>query len=367
MNKNYFIFYVFLFQFNSGCRQADTKTKGAPQATPYTFDVISEVKALPVINQHASGTCWAFSTTSFLESEINRIKGEWIDLSEMYFVRNAYIFKTRNYIMRQGTARFTEGGCNHDPLITLAEYGLVPQAFYTGHVNGDTIYDHRKLIKKLEPKLKSYADPKNKLGTGWKTDIPVILDDFMGKTPGAFFYTENHYTPMSFLGHTLLNPDDYINISSFTHAPLDQPFILNIPANWANEMYYNLSLEEYMANIDHALDSGYSLTIDLDMSEKGFSINHGIAILAPGTIVTSESRQSDFENFVTTDDHNMHLLGKVKDQRGDVYYKCKNSWGQSLGIGGFFYLSASYVKMKSISVLLHKEGLTDVTRKKLRL
>jgi bleomycin hydrolase len=367
MNKSFLIFYVFLFHFSFGCGQADTQAKIASQATPYTFTTISEVKALPVINQHASGTCWAFSTTSFLESEIIRIKGESIDLSEMYFVRNAYIFKTRNYVMRQGTARFTEGGCNHDPLITLSEFGLMPQAVYTGHVNNDTIYDHRNLIKKLEPKVKSYANPENKLGTGWKTEVPAILDDFIGKTSDTFSYAGNHYTPLSFLTYARLNPDDYINITSFTHAPFYKPFVLNIPANWTNEKYYNVSLEEYIANIDHALDAGYSLTIDLDMSEPGFSINRGIAYVAPNTTVTPESRQSDFENFITTDDHNMHLVGKVKDQHGDVYYKCKNSWGPSLGIGGFFYLSASYVKMKSISVLLHKDGLMEATRRKLGL
>jgi bleomycin hydrolase len=367
MNRNYLIFYACLFQFSSSCGQADTKAKLAPQAISYIFTSIKEVPALPVSNQHASGTCWAFSTTSFLESEILRVKGEFIDLSEMYFVRNAYIFKTRNYVMRQGTARFTEGGCNHDPLITLAEFGLLPQAVYTGHVNGDTIYDHRKLIKKLESSVKKYANPANKLGIGWKTDVPAILDEFTGKTTDSFSYAGKLYSPVSFLAYTKLNPDDYINITSFTHVPFDQPFVLNIPANWVNKMYYNVSLEEYMANIDHALDAGYSLTIDLDVSERGFSFNRGIAVVSPNTVITPESRQSEFENFITTDDHNMHLVGKAKDQRGDVYYKCKNSWGPSLGIGGFFYLSAAYVKMKSISVLLHKEGLTETTRDKVRL
>jgi bleomycin hydrolase len=354
-----------LLQLFTACGKINTRGEAVQQINSHTFSPLMEIPSLPIINQHASGTCWAFSTTSFLESEILRVLGDSIDLSEMYFVRNAYIGKTRNFVMRQGTARFTEGGCNHDPLLSLSELGLLPQAAYTGHVNGDTIYDHRKLVEKLEPKVKAYANPGNKLGTAWKTEIPAILDEFIGKTPGNFTYRGNQYTPVSFFSHTRLQPADYINITSFTHVPVDRSFILNIPANWANESYYNVSLEEYMANIDHALETGYSLTIDLDISEPGFSIRNGVAIILPEEIITPDIRQSDFENFNTTDDHNMHLVGKVKDQHGNIYYQCKNSWGPSLGRNGFIYLSAPYVKKKSISVMVHKDGLTEITKQKL--
>lgn len=243
----------------------------------------------------------------------------------------------------------------------------MPQTVYTGHVNGDTIYDHRKLIKKLESRVKVYADPTNKLGIGWKSEVPALLDEFMGKIPITFSYAGNQYAPVSFLAYTQIQPTDYVNVTSFTHVPIDKPFILNIPANWANQTYYNVSLDEYMAIIDHALDIGHSLTIDVDMSEPGFSIRQGIALFSPEKTVTPEMRQAEFENFNTTDDHNMHLVGKVKDQHGDVYYKCKSSWGPSLGRAGFMYLSSDYVKIKSISVMLHKDGLMEGIKQKLRL
>jgi len=367
MKHYYLIFCAVLSALFPGCVKTNTRTTANQPVISYTFYPIVEIPALPVSNQHASGTCWAFSTTSFLESEILRIKGDSVDLSEMYFVRNAYIWKTRNFVMRQGTARFSEGGCNHDPLITLTEFGLMPQTAYTGHVNGDTIYDHRELLEKMEPKVKAYANPANKLGPGWKGEVPVVLDEFIGKPPGTFSYAGNQYTPAGFLAYTQLRDNDYINITSFTHTPPDRPFILNIPANWANEIYYNLSLEEYVANIDHALEAGYSLTIDIDVSESGFSFGRGIAVISSGDTITPELRQSEFENFNTTDDHNMHLVGKAKDQCGDIYYKCKNSWGPASGKGGFFYLSVPYVKMKSISVMLHKDALTEATKQKLRL
>jgi bleomycin hydrolase len=360
--------------------QENMQPTAKPQSN-YQFTVLREVPTLPVINQHASGTCWAFSTTSFLESEIIRIKGERIDLSEMFFVRDAYIIKSQNYIMRQGAARFSEGGLNHDPVITMAQFGLAPQSTYTGLIKGDTIYDHRKLFPKLEELVKAYAKPEDKKGTKWKVKLPNLLDDHMGKKPGEFTYQNQTYTPMSFLAYTKLNPKDYLNITSFSHTPFYQPFILNIAANWLNESYYNLPLDEYIANIDHAIETGYSLALDLDISESTFSYSQGIAVLPdkpgdakisltnirPEQTVTQEMRQTKFEEFYTTDDHNMHIIGRAKDQNGNIYYKVKNSWGPAAGRQGFFYISVAYMRAKSISVLLHKDGLAQATKQKLNL
>ncbi|MDR3062038.1 MAG: hypothetical protein LBU57_07995 [Dysgonamonadaceae bacterium] len=130
--------------------------------------IINEVPALPV-TQQISGTCWAFSTTSFLESEIYRIKGRFIDLSAMYFVYNVYLQKAQNYILRQGAARFTEGGCNYDPLVNIDSLGLLPHEAYSGLVQDDE-HDHGKLIGELLARVKEFADPANKLGSAWKTE-----------------------------------------------------------------------------------------------------------------------------------------------------------------------------------------------------
>lgn len=120
-----------------------------------------------------------------------------------------------------------------------------------------------------------------------------------------------------------------------------------------------------MANIDHALETGYSLAIDMDLTEPELSEMPGFAFLSSDSVITPQKRQLDFESFVTTDDHNMHLVGKVQDSSGNLYYKCKNSWGMSFGIDGHFYLTPSYVRAKSIYVMLHKDGLLETTRKKI--
>ena len=40
----------------------------------------------PPVAQHLTGTCWSFSTTSFFESEVYRLTGQKIKLSEIYTV-----------------------------------------------------------------------------------------------------------------------------------------------------------------------------------------------------------------------------------------------------------------------------------------
>lgn len=70
----------------------------------YEFQTINEINCTPVISQGITGTCWSFSTTSFLESEIMWLTGKPIDLSEMYTVRNTYPKKAENYVFRQGRA-----------------------------------------------------------------------------------------------------------------------------------------------------------------------------------------------------------------------------------------------------------------------
>lgn len=335
-----------------------------PPGSGLTFTQVMDLPVLPVGDQGHSGTCWSFATTSLLESEIIRIKGEQIDLSEMYFVRCAYLQKAQNYILRQGTARFSEGGLSHDPILSAMQFGMLPADEYTGLIKGHTKHDHAKMMEVLETVVKLNADPANQSGPAWKTRVPAILDSCLGKVPASFVYQGKDYTPLSFMAYTQLHPEDYVTITTFSHVPFYKPFVLSIPANWAYERFYNLPLEEFMANIDHALDAGFSLSLDLDGTEKTFLVEEGVGMW-PDQNITQQMRQAAFENFTTTDDHLMHISGKVKDQYGNIFYKCKNSWGATAGKQGFMYLSIPFMKMKAISVMLHKDGLTDTTRHKL--
>lgn len=354
-------------------------------AQNYEFQSVIELESTPVISQGKTGTCWSFSTSSFLESEITRLTGKKVDLSEMYQVRNTYPKKAENYVMRQGKAQFSEGGLSHDVLNSAAEYGLVPVSVYTGLSEEEKTHNHAEMVAVLEAMVKTYVEnPGKKLSPKWKMAIESILNTYLGQNPTEFTFEGKKYSPKSFMEAMKIKPENYVTITSFTHQSNYNSFVLNIPDNFSNGSMFNLPLDEFIANIDNALENGYSLALDCDVSEATFSAKYGIAFV-PQTEedektglaeiitemnVTPAYRQAEFENFTTTDDHLMHIVGTVKDQKGNVYYKIKNSWGtdeKRVANGGYLYMSVPYMRLKAISVLVHKDALVKKTKKALKL
>lgn len=345
-------------------------------AQKYEFQTVTDISCTPVVSQGQTGTCWSFSSTSFLEAEIIRTTGKKIDLSEMYNVRHTYPKKAWNYIMRQGNAQFGEGGLNHDVINSAMDFGIVPQSAYPGLVNGQTAYNHGKMVAELETLVKANA---KKPEAGWQQKVTAILDADMGKDITEFTYEGKTYTPKSFLAMTGLKLNDYVTVTSFTHRPFYSTFILDIPDNFACGSFYNMPLDEFVKVVDDALAKGYTVALDADVSEKTFSGQTGVAVIPendadskailteikPEKNVTQEFRQSEFENFNTTDDHLMHIVGKLKDQKGNTYYKVKNSWGSNTANGGFIYMSLPYLKLKAISVMVSKDAIDGGLRKKL--
>jgi bleomycin hydrolase len=360
----------------------------------YEFHSVRDIEALPVISQGNTGTCWSFSTTSFLEAEIIRLTGKKIDLSEMYTVRNTYLDKAENFVMRQGKAQFGEGGLSHDLINSAKKYGVVPETNFVGKTNSDIQFNHIKMVSELEAVVKKAVSETPKNYPNWKTDYTAILDAQLGKFNQDNIITFQNQSidnkndskgkaliPKEFLATTKLNLDDYVTITSFMNEPYYSKFILSIPDNFANGYLYNMPLDEYIQNIDNALDNGYTLALDIDVSELTFSGKDGIAVIPeneedsksilteikPEKKITPEYRQAEFENFNTQDDHLMHIVGKVADQKGNKYYKVKNSWGIKSGKEGFVYISIPYVQLKSISVMLNKNGLNKKTKAALKI
>ena len=79
------------------------------------------------------------------------------------------------------------------------------------------------------------------------------------------------YTPQSYAESLDIDPNDYINITSYTHHPYYSQFILEIPDNYSNGNFYNVPMDEMQAIVDNAVKNGYSIAWDGDVSEKGFS------------------------------------------------------------------------------------------------
>ncbi|MEC3907954.1 C1 family peptidase [Tamlana sp. 2201CG12-4] len=341
----------------------------------YQFTTTIDIEANNVKSQGRTGTCWSFSTTSFLESEIIRLTGKRIDLSEMYTVRNTYYDKAWNYIMRQGKTQFSEGGLAHDVLNSVKKYGLVPNEAYTGLNNQAVGHNHAELISILKSTLDTYISKPDKIvSPKWKQVTAHILDIYLGEKIDSFVYEGTSYTPKSFLEYTKIIPENYISFTSFNHQPFYSNFILNIPDNFSNGSFYNLPVDELFAIVNHALKKGFTVELDCDVSEKTFSSKHGIAVvpekteeyqeslksIVPEKSISQEFRQKEFENQNTTDDHLMHIIGIVQDQNKAPYFKMKNSWGSDsnrVKYGGYIYMSEAYFKLKAISITIHKDAI----------
>jgi bleomycin hydrolase len=348
----------------------------------YQFTPIKNMATAGTEDQCATGTCWSFATISFLESEIIR-KGKMpIDLSEMYNVRYTYPDKAQSYIRYQGKQQFGPGGLSHDAITVMAEHGIVPEAAYPGLKPGRTEHDHGPLDAMLEGFVKTVLEKSLfKDGIEWFEAFNAILDQYLGKVPTSFMYEGKQYTPESFRDAMGLKEEDYVTITSFTHHPFYTKFALEVPDNWAKGQMYNLPLDEFQKTVDNAINGGYTLAWDADVSEKTFSFKNGLAIWPASNVnkddyfkkavsevsVTQDLRQVGFEKQETTDDHLMHITGTAKDQNGNMYYSIKNSWGTENPYRGYQYISSAYFRMKTISVTVHKDAIPQEIRTKLGL
>lgn len=370
---------LFAFFFDPAVSSAQEVIRNTPDGG-YLFTIEENQASTEVKNQGSSGTCWSFSTLSFFESELIRQgKGEF-DLSEMYVVRHTYPQKADLFVRMHGNANFGPGGLFRDVLKVQDEFGLVPESAYSGKTIRPDRHMHGEMDKVLKGMVESFTSNNMKgLTPKWQDAIGAVLDVYLGEAPKEFEYKGKSYTPVSFAAELGLNSEDYVELSSFTHHPFYQSFVLEVPDNWDWSRVYNLPLDELEATVDHALKNGHTVAWDADVSEKYFSHRQAVAVVplagsqvplepAEEKEITPEIRQKGFDHFSTTDDHLMHITGIAKDQKGSPYYIVKNSWGQTSNqCGGYVYVSKPYFRYKTIHVLVHKDAIPAATREKLGL
>ena len=356
-----------------------TLTLAAQETDPFEFKEFKSLPATPVKNQEQSGTCWSFSTTSFLESELLRMgKGEH-DLSEMYTVRNIYRQKCENYVRRLGTAQLEEGGLAHDVLNAIRRYGVMPESAYPGRQTPAQPYNHAQLEQRLLSMCNGYIAQAKKggLDEDWLGEIDNVLDETFGPVPVKFTYRNTLFTPVSFREYLGLHPDDYVSISSFTHHPFWTNFILEVKDNFANGQFFNMPLSDLMRCLNYSIQQGYTVEWDADVTNRGFAARYGLALLPetewsrksneqalntfkywePEKTVTQEYRQLAFDRLETQDDHLMHIVGILNETHGGVYYAVKNSWGEISDLKGYVYVSEAYMRLNTLSFTVNKNAL----------
>jgi len=388
---------VAAFALMASAASAQQKQNPAPQAPEYEFTTIKEVPVTSIKNQYRSGTCWCYSALSFIESEILRTKGQEVDLSEMFVVGKSYFDRAVKYVRLDGHLNFAAGSSFGDVLHVIDDYGIIPQEVYSGFNYGTEMPEQSE----LDAVLKGYVDgvrqnPNRKLTTAWKNGFKGILDAYFGEVPATFTVEGAEYTPESYRDYLGINYDDYVNITSFTHHPFYEPFIIEVCDNWRWDSAYNLPMDEMMEVMYNAIDNGYTIAWGSDVSEKGFT-RDGLAVMpveekkvAAGSdqerwvgkatdqpkeevktelpeemTITQEMRQDGYDRKTTTDDHGMHIYGIAEDQNGNKYFMVKNSWGETGKYKGVWYASDAFVRYKTLNIVVHKDALPKHIAKKL--
>lgn len=365
----------------------------------FAFTTVKQIKITPVKNQASSGTCWSFSGLGFYEAELLRLGKPEVDLSEMFVVHHSYTDKADKYVRMYGAANFGGGGAFYDVTYVLKNYGIVPESVMNGLNYGEEKHKHGELDALLDAYVKVIvSNPNKKISTAWKAGFDGILDAYLGKCPTEFTVDGKKYTPLTYAQSLGLKYDDYISLTSFSHHPFYTKFAVEVPDNWRNDESYNVPLDELMQIINNAVNNGYTVAWASDVSEKGFTRN-GIAVNPelkkenlpgsdqakwlnisqkemeekifkatgpqPEIKVTQELRQAAFDSQQTTDDHGMLIFGTTKDQNGTPYYLVKNSWGTDSKYKGIWYASDSFVRYKTIDILVHKDAIPKDILKKL--
>ena len=341
-------------------------------------EVTIDLTATDVLSQGQTGTCWSFSTTSFLESEAHRITGELHDFSEMAAVRVIYPEKVERYVRYQGKHQFGPGGLSHDVTHAAAVYGLVPQSIYGGGQEAGA-YNHSALDASLSALAKSMVDQSGNIAPESFDAVEAVLDAHLGGLPESFDYEGKSYSPSTFRDAMGIVPEAYVTVTSFAHHPFGQSFILEVPDNHAHGAFWNVPLDDLETIVEHAIAEGFTVAWDADVSNRGFSFKNGWAIM-PEIAKSAEEwetlgqmpdepqvdqamRQAAFDSQENTDDHLMHIVGLAKDARGRSYFIIKNSWGQGNAFDGRQFVSMPYFRHHTIGIMLHENGLPRANRK----
>ena len=381
---------------------AEEKKAEKSNANKPVFTVIKENKITSIKNQSRSGTCWDYSTLSFLEAEILKKTGKTYDLCEAFVANKTYFDRAVQVVRMHGDCQFAQGGSAYDPIYCLKHYGICPEDAMPlpGTLYGDSLNNFNEFFDVMTPYVLSVAKSKtDKLSSQWKVALHGIIDTYLGKCPEKFTYQGKSYTPMSFAQSLEINPDDYESFTSYTHHPFWTAFAVEVQDNWRNPLSWNLPLDDMMRIIDNAVMNGYTVAWGGDVSEPGFTrdglaysidakkaqslsgsdmahwlkltktekknVLDSLGCKVPEVTPTQKLRQERFDNWELTDDHGMLIYGIAKDQNGKEYYMVKNSWGETGDYKGIWYMTKNYIANNTMDFIVNKNAVPKDIRKKL--
>lgn len=322
------------------------------------------------LSQGATGTCWCFAGTSFFETEINRIHGKKIKISEPFAVYWEYVEKAKRFISERGASHFSEGSQTHEVIEIWKKYGCVPAKEYTGLLNGRKFHDHSK----MSSEMLSYLN-KCKADNFWNEDVIIaniksIMNFYMGLPPVNFTYEGKSYTPESFCKEQAdIKYDDYVDMFSLVENEYWKTNVYDVPDNWRKwNKYNNVPLDVYVNAFKTAIKNGYTFNYSGDVSEAGLYSFDNVAMIPsfdiPASAIDENARQFRYSNGTTGDDHGVHVVGYT-EKNGETWFMIKDS-GSGARNGknpGYYFFHQDFLKLKMLTFMVHKDAVADVLKK----
>ena len=399
MKKLFSVMLLAILSIGTHAEVKDSVNKNKP-----VFTTIKENKITSIKDQNRSGTCWAYSTLAYFESEILRKTGKTYDLCEAFVANKTYMDRAIQVVRLHGDCQFSQGGSCYDPLYCLQHYGICPEDAmpFPGSLYGDSLNNFNEFFGVMEPYVAAIAkSTEKKISTQWKVGLQGILDAYLGQCPEKFTYQGKEYTAKSFANSLGLDFNDYVTITSYTHHPFYTQFAVEVQDNWRNPLSYNVPMDEMMRIIDNAINEGYCIAWGGDVSEEGFTraglayaydtkkiqsmkgsdaakwlrlerskkaeLFDSLGCTAPEITPTQEMRQERYDSWELTDDHGMLIYGIAKDQNGKEYYMVKNSWGEWGDYKGIWYMTKTFIAANTMDYMVNKNAIPKDIRKKLGL
>ena len=324
----------------------------------------------PVESQARTSTCWSFSTTSFLESELYRIHKKKLKLSQIHTVYYEYIERAIRFVERRGDSYFAPGSEANAVTKIWKKYGTVPYELYSGLINGQPYHDHNAMHRELKNYLKSVKESNNWNLNQVLCTFKQIMNHYIGTPPEKFEWEGKEYTPKTFVSEYLkMNPEDYIDVLSYLQQPYWKEVEYEVPDNWWHDKsYHNVPLDLWINTLKRIIKEGYTVSIGGDVSEPGYDAITECAIVPsfdiPREFINEHSRQFRFSNRTTTDDHGIHIVGYT-EFKGDIWFVIKDS-GSGARNGknvGYRFIREDYVKLKFMDYMVHKDAIKDLLKK----
>ncbi|MCQ2295553.1 MAG: hypothetical protein MJZ67_07850 [Bacteroidales bacterium] len=335
----------------------------------HTFTNGKLIPVSPVRYQGKTRLCWVFSGIAMLEAEQLRKGHAPHKLSELYLAYHGYMDRALSASNPESGTVFDPGGCCGDFIHCIAEYGLVPEKV----MPCPTALNHRPykpLIQEMAGQIAQARQSGDKAALDHaQQQLEQFLQDSLGVPPNAIQVNEDSLSPQEYLQSLDINPNDYVQLTSFTHHPFYKPFAIECPDNWRHDLAYNLPIDELMAVMDNAIECGYTFCWEGDISEFGFRFHNPKGFIKRfwpwQHMVSQRQRQCAWDHHRTTDDHVMLICGKAHDERGRDYYLVKNCWGAYGPYAGFVYMSKAYARYKVVNILVHRDAIPIPIRQKL--